>query len=185
MTSEAAEEKAGFLRGVRLGIDVGSVRVGLAACDPDGILASPVRTLERDPKKNRDVRLVVREAVERDAVQVFVGLPRSLNGSETASAGMARGFAGLLASALAAEGSTCEVRLVDERFTTVEAHRSLRSAGLSTRDHRRVVDQVAAVGILEHALNLLKRGAGESGELVPPAAERGGGIRRDDPNRST
>ncbi|NUP73633.1 MAG: Holliday junction resolvase RuvX [Sinomonas sp.] len=185
MTFETAEEKPGFRRGVRLGVDVGSVRVGLAACDADGILASPVGTLERDPKKNRDVRLVAREALERGAVQVFVGLPRSLNGSETASAGMARAFAGLLADALATEGMACEVRLVDERFTTVEAHRSLRSAGLSTKDHRKVVDQVAAVGILEHALNLLKRGAADSGELVLPAAEHGGGIRRDDPNRST
>ncbi|WP_422933194.1 Holliday junction resolvase RuvX [Sinomonas sp. P47F7] len=185
MTHPTPDQEAGFPRGVRLGVDVGSVRVGLAASDPDGILASPVRTLDRDAKKNRDVRLVVREALERGAVQVFVGLPRSLSGAESASAAMARAFAGLLATALADSGAECEVRLVDERFTTVEAHRNLRSAGLSTRDHRRVVDQVAAVGILEQALNLLKRGAGAVGELVPPAAERGGGIRRDDPNRST
>ncbi|WP_052207020.1 Holliday junction resolvase RuvX [Sinomonas humi] len=173
-----------FRRGVRLGVDVGMVRVGLAACDPDGILASPVRTLARDPKSNHDIGLVAHEAVERGAIQVFVGLPRRLNGSESASAEMARSFAGLLADRLAADGSACEVRLVDERFSTVEAHRNLRSAGLSTRDHRKVVDQVAAVGILEHALNLLKGSRGETGELVPPGAEHGGGIRRDDPNRS-
>ena len=185
MTHETADQKAGFRRGVRLGVDVGSVRVGLAACDADGILASPVATLDRDAKTNHDVRLVVDEALERGAVQVFVGLPRSLNGAETASAAMARAFAGILADALATGGAECEVRLVDERFSTVEAHRNLRSAGLSTRDHRKVVDQVAAVGILEHALSLLKSGVGTVGELVPPAAERGGGIRRDDPNRST
>jgi putative Holliday junction resolvase len=173
-----------FRRGVRLAVDVGSVRVGLAACDPDGILPSPVRTLTRDKKKNHDVRIVAREAAERDAVQVFVGLPRGLSGVESASAEMARAFAVLLADRLAVEGVSCEVRLIDERFTTVEAHRSLRSAGLSTREHRKVVDQVAAVGILEHALNLLKRSDGEAGELVPPSAESGGGIRRDDPNRS-
>lgn len=178
------QQPPAFRRGVRLGVDVGTVRVGLAACDPDGILASPVRTLDRDTKKNQDIRAVAREALERAAVQVFVGLPRGLSGRESASAAMARNFAALLADRLAANGSECEVRLVDERFTTVEAHRSLRSAGLSTRDHRRVVDQVAAVGILEHALNLLKRSHGETGELVPPAAEHGGGIRRDDPNRS-
>lgn len=173
-----------FRRGVRLGIDVGTVRVGLAASDPDGILPSPVRTLARDTKKNYDVRMVVREAADRNAVQAFVGLPRSLSGAETASAEMARAFASLLADRLADEGVRCEVRLIDERFTTVEAHRNLRSAGLSTRDHRKVVDQVAAVGILEHALNLLKRSGGEAGELVPPAAESGAGTRRDNPNRS-
>ena len=180
----ADRQPPAFGRGVRLGVDVGTVRVGLAASDPDGILASPVRTLTRDPKKNFDVRLVAREALERGAVQVFVGLPRGLSGSESGSAALARSFAGLLADRLAMDGSGCEVRLVDERFSTVEAHRNLRSAGLSTRDHRKVVDQVAAVGILEHALNLLKSGRGETGELVPPAAEHGGGIRRDDPNRS-
>lgn len=181
-TSES--QPPAFRRGVRLGVDVGTVRVGLAACDPDGILASPVRTLARDAKKHYDVRVVAREAAERDAVQVFVGLPRTLSGAESGSATMARDFARLLADRLAADGSECEVRLVDERFTTVEAHRSLRSAGLTSRDHRKVVDQVAAVGILEHALNLLKGSYGETGELVPPTAEHGGGIRPDDPNRS-
>lgn len=178
------QQPPAFRRGVRLGVDVGTVRVGLAACDPDGILASPVQTFVRDPKRNQDIDALAREAGDRTAIQVFVGLPRGLSGKESASAAMARGFARLLADRLAAEGSECEVRLIDERFTTVEAHRNLRSAGLSTRDHRRVVDQVAAVGILEHALNLLKRSHGEPGELVPPSAEHGGGIRRDDPNRS-
>ncbi|MDQ4501145.1 Holliday junction resolvase RuvX [Sinomonas sp. ASV322] len=184
-TSVPDGQSSGFSRGVRLGVDVGAVRVGLAACDPDGILASPVRTLERDAKKNRDIRLITREAEERNAVQIFVGLPRTLKGAETASAEFARGFAGRLADSLARAGIACEVRLVDERLTTVEAHRSLRSAGLSTRDHRRVVDQVAAVGILEHALTMLRRGHDNVGELVPPTAEDRGGIRRDDPNRST
>lgn len=185
MTTEGSDrEGPAFRRGVRLGVDVGTVRVGLAACDPDGILASPLRTLTRDKKRNYDVRVVAREAAERNAVEVFVGLPRTLSGAESASAEMARTFAGLLADRLADDGVACDVRLVDERFTTVEAHRSLSSAGLATKDHRKVVDQVAAVGILEHALSLLKRASGEAGELVPPAAERGGGIRRDDPNRS-
>ncbi len=149
----AAEQ---FPRGVKLGVDVGTVRVGLAACDPDGILATPVRTLSRDAKKNSDIRVLVREAAERAAVEIFVGLPRTLKGAEKASAEMARDYARLLVDALAAAGMDIPVRLIDERLSTVSAHQSLHAAGMSSRDHRRVVDQVAAAGILQHAIDMEK-----------------------------
>ncbi|HEV7166650.1 MAG TPA: Holliday junction resolvase RuvX [Micrococcaceae bacterium] len=145
-----------FPRGVKLGVDVGTVRVGLAACDPDGILATPVRTLSRDAKKNSDIRVLVREAAERSAVEIFVGLPRTLKGAEKASAEMARNYARLLVDALAAAGMDTPVRLIDERLSTVSAHQSLHAAGMSSRDHRRVVDQVAAAGILQHAIDMEK-----------------------------
>jgi putative Holliday junction resolvase len=150
----------GYPQGVKLGVDVGTVRVGLAACDPHGILASPVETLSRDAKKNSDVRMVVAKVAELGAVEVFVGLPRTLKGEQRASAEMATAYAVLLAKVLAVEHPGVEVRLVDERLTTVSAHRSLREVGMSSRNHRKVVDQVAAVGILQHAIDMQKaRGA--------------------------
>ncbi|MFB0834403.1 Holliday junction resolvase RuvX [Arthrobacter halodurans] len=145
-----------FRRGVRLGVDVGLVRVGVAVCDPDGMLATPLRTLKRDAKKNHDLRLLADLAVEREAIQVYVGLPRSLGGGETASTRMARDYAQSLAERLRSAGSGATVWLVDERLTTVSAHRSLREAGLDGRKHRQVVDQVAAADILQHALNMQK-----------------------------
>ncbi|MCQ9164370.1 MULTISPECIES: Holliday junction resolvase RuvX [unclassified Arthrobacter] len=159
-------EQPEHLHGVKLGIDVGMVRVGLASCDPDGILATPVKTLSRDVKKNSDVRVVVKEAAARHAVEVFVGLPRTLKGTETASARMARDYAGLLAAALAGAGLDVPVRLIDERLTTVTAHQALHAAGIGSRDHRKLVDQAAAVGILQQALDMQKARNQSVGELV-------------------
>lgn len=152
--------------GVKLGVDVGLVRVGLAASDPGSVLAMPVRTLKRDAKKNSDIRLVVREAAERDAVEIFVGLPRSLGGGETASTQMARDYANALAEALAHAGQEQQVRLVDERLTTVSAHRSLHEAGMNSRNHRTVVDQAAAVAILQQSIDTQRSLNRDVGELV-------------------
>ena len=143
-----------YPRGPKLGVDVGLARVGVASCDPDALLATPVRTLKRDAKKNSDIAVLVREASERGVVQVFVGLPQSMRGTETASTAMARDYAQALAEALDRAGLAVPVRLIDERLSTVSAHRSLREAGLDTRNHRRVVDQVAAVGILQQAIDM-------------------------------
>ncbi|WP_442860383.1 Holliday junction resolvase RuvX [Arthrobacter sp. zg-Y769] len=165
------------LHGVKLGVDVGLVRVGLAASDPDGVLAMPVRTLKRDAKKNSDIRVVVREAAERGAVEIFVGLPRSLGGGETASTQMARDYAQTLVRALADAGQDQQVRLVDERLTTVSAHRSLREAGMNSRNHRTVVDQAAAVAILQQSIDTqrsLNRDVGELVTLRRPRRESGG-----------
>ncbi|MCC3269120.1 Holliday junction resolvase RuvX [Arthrobacter gengyunqii] len=153
-----------YPRGVKLGVDVGQARVGLAVCDPDGTLAMPVKTLKRDAKKNSDIRVLVREAADRNAVQVFVGLPRSMRGTETASTQMARDYADALLAALERSGTGIPVSLVDERLTTVSAHRSLHEAGLNSKEHRRVVDQAAAVAILQHAIDMqrsLERDVGE------------------------
>jgi len=158
--------------GVKIGVDVGMARVGVASSDPHGMLATPVRTLRRDPKKNSDIRMLVREILERTAVQVFVGLPRSLGGGETASAQMAREYAALLVAELAARQAAVSVRMIDERLTTVSAHRSLRQAGLSTRDHRKVVDQVAAVEILQQAIDMQRSLGRDVG--VPVSAPSGG-----------
>lgn len=168
----------GYPRGVKLGVDVGTVRVGVAVCDRDGILATPLRTLARNVKKNTDVRILAELARELDAVEIFVGLPTTMKGEEHASARMAGEYAKLLVNALLAAGSGMPVRLVDERLSTVTAHRNLHQAGMSSRDHRKVVDQVAAAGILQHAIDMQKARGTEVGRRVsaylPPGPPGGG-----------
>lgn len=155
-----------FPQGVKLGVDVGMVRVGLAGCDAGGILATPIKTLSRDLKKNSDVKVVVKEAAARHACQIFIGLPRTMKGEEKASAQMARSYAEILALALAEAGLEIPVHLIDERLTTVSAHQALRKAGMSSREHRKVVDQVAAVEILQHALDMQRARNANVGERV-------------------
>lgn len=166
-----------YPRGTKLGVDVGTVRVGVAVCDPDGILASPLKTLSRDLKKNSDVRVLVKHVIEQGAVQVFVGLPRTMKGEERGSAQMAVEYAGLLADALVHAGVGVPVNLVDERLTTVTAHRNLHEAGMSSKNHRKVVDQVAAAGILQHAIDMQKARGTDVGRRVqaPSQSDASGG----------
>jgi putative Holliday junction resolvase len=156
----------GYPRGVKLGVDVGTVRVGVAVCDRDGILATPLRTLDRNAKKNTDVRILAALAVELGVVEIFVGLPRTMKGEEHASARMATDYAKLLVGTLRDGGTEVPVRLVDERLSTVTAHRNLHEAGMSSRDHRKVVDQVAAAGILQHAIDMQKARGTDVGSRV-------------------
>ena len=135
---------------MRLGVDVGTVRVGVAACDPDGIMAFPVATVKRDGDA---VAAVAAHAIEREAVEIFVGLPMHLSGAEGASAADARAFAGELA-----ERVDVPVRLVDERLSTASASRAMREAGRSAKNQRESIDQAAAVVILDTALDAAKRG---------------------------
>jgi len=130
--------------GVVLAVDVGTVRVGVAASDPHRILASPVETVPA-PGHARVAAL----AAERAAVLVVVGLPTSLSGrSESASADMARAYAEVLAALVA----PVPVELVDERLTTVAATAALRASGRTGKRARAVVDQAAAVALLEAVL---------------------------------
>lgn len=127
-------------RGVVLAVDVGTVRVGVAASDPGRVLASPVETVAA-PGVARVAELVL----EREAVGVVVGLPTSLSGqSLSASADMARAFAAALERAV-----TVPVELVDERLTTVTATAALRASGKKGKAARAVVDQAAAVALLQ------------------------------------
>ncbi|SEJ07598.1 putative holliday junction resolvase [Arthrobacter sp. yr096] len=168
----AASTNSGvYPHGVKLGVDVGTVRVGLAMCDPDGILATPFKTVGRDAKKNSDVRVVVKHAAELPAVQIFVGLPRTMKGEERASAEMAMTYAELLAAELVRAGLDIPVNLVDERLSTVTAHRNLHEAGMSSRNHRKVVDQVAAAGILQHAIDMQKARGTDVGRRVQAPAQ--------------
>ena len=149
-------------RGVRLGVDVGSVRVGLAASDPSGLLATPVETLRRDASGGSDLARIATEVDERAAIEVLVGLPRSLSGGEGPAAETARAYARRLAARV-----EVPVRLVDERLSTVAAQRSLRSSGVKGRKQRAVVDQAAAVVLLQAALDTERSTGQAPGELVP------------------
>ena len=166
MTAPAAA--GGYPQGVKLGVDVGTVRVGVAICDRDSILATPYKTLERNAKKNSDVRVIVKLVQELGAVQVIVGLPRTMKGEERASAKMAVDYAQLLADGLSALALEVPVNLVDERLSSVTAHRNLHEAGMSSRNHRKVVDQVAAAGILQHAIDMQKARGADVGSRVTP-----------------
>ncbi len=154
-------------------MDVGTVRVGVAICDRDAILATPLKTLDRNPKKNSDVRALAALAVDRGAVQIFVGLPRTMKGEEHASARMATEYAQLLADELKRAGTDVPVHLVDERLSTVTAHRHLHEAGMSSKNHRKVVDQVAAAGILQHAIDMQKARGTDVGSRVCALAQPG------------
>ncbi len=156
-------------RGVRLGVDVGTVRVGLAACDPDGLVASPVATLRRDRAGGSDLQQIVTEAADRAAVEVVVGLPVSLSGREGPAAAAVRGYAADLAGRIA----PLQVRLVDERLSTVSAHQALTASGRPGRRHREVVDQVAAVLILQTALDAERVSGRPPGSRVDPGPAPG------------
>lgn len=153
----------GPARHVRLGIDVGDARVGVARSDRDGLLATPVETVPRDGAAVRIAAI----ADQEDAGSIVVGLPRSMNGSLGAAAQKALDFCGELDTALAAASSRLPLRMMDERLTTVDAHSALHGAGRSSRKHRSVVDQVAAVMILQQALDQMRSAGREPGSPWP------------------
>lgn len=144
-------------RGRRLGIDVGTVRIGVSVSDPDAILATPVETVRRDRGAGHLRRLaaLVREL---EVVEVVVGLPRTLADRAGSSADDAVGVAEAIAGLI----SPVPVRLADERLTTVSAARSLREAGVRAKDQRGMIDQVAAVAILQGWLDQRRNTAATS-----------------------
>jgi putative holliday junction resolvase len=157
--------------GVRIGVDVGSVRVGVARCDPEGLLATPLVTLRRG---KGDLAELVAVVAEHQAVEVVVGLPRTLADRQGAAARAATSYARSLAARLPPHVS---VRLVDERLSTVAATRDLRASGLDTRKGRKVIDQAAAVIILQSALDA-ERCAGSAPGHVLHGGRNGRGAER-------
>jgi putative Holliday junction resolvase len=145
-------------RGVRLAVDVGSVRIGVARSDIEGRLAVPVETVRRG---TADVARIAQLAAEWSAIEVVVGLPRGLSGDEGAAAQAVRGFATELADVV-----PLPLRLVDERFTTVSAQRGLHAAGRDVRASRAVVDQAAATVLLQDALDRERNSGEPPGELL-------------------
>ena len=131
---------------MRLAVDVGSVRIGVARSDPDGILASPLAVVRSGPGALDEL---ARLAAAADAIEIVVGLPTSLSGREGAAAAAVRSFAADLAGRI----TPVPVRLVDERFTTTQAHEALRRGGKDARARREVVDAAAAAVLLQAALD--------------------------------
>jgi putative Holliday junction resolvase len=147
-----------WVRGARLGVDVGTVRVGVALSDPDGILATPLVTLSRDlhPDPGQvpaDIAELVRLVEAREIVEVVVGLPVTLAGTESLSAVHVRAYAQKLAQAL----DPLPVRLADERMSSAAAGRRLSERGVRGGRRRAVVDQAAAVEILQSWLDAARR----------------------------
>ncbi len=147
-------------RGVRLALDWGRARIGVAASDPDGILAHPVETVPAGPLALARIRSLV---ADYGPVEVVLGLPRNLAGAEGPAAIAIRAVAAELAAALPG----VPIRLVDERLTTVTASRQLSGVGRNTRRQRSVIDQAAAVALLEMALHHERTTGRPPGELLP------------------
>jgi len=146
-----------------MGIDPGEVRFGLAVSDGGGVLAVPLGTVHA----GRDaLGAIAKQVTDSGAELVVVGLPRSMDGSESHAATKARVFAASLAGAV-----SVPVRLVDERLTTVSASRALSRVGRTSKQQREVIDQAAAVELLQSALDQAKRVGAAVGELVSVAED--------------
>ncbi|HEX5384556.1 MAG TPA: Holliday junction resolvase RuvX [Propionibacteriaceae bacterium] len=158
-SSTKLKEDLGRMRqGVRLAFDWGDVRIGVAACDPEGLLAYPLTTISAGADEVAKLTAMV---AEYEPIEVLVGFPRSLSGGEGPAAAKARERAVRLAGAV-----RVPVRLVDERLTTVTASRRLSEGGKRAKEQRKLIDAAAAVGILEHALAFEQSQGKPPGELV-------------------
>jgi putative Holliday junction resolvase len=153
-------------RGRRLAIDVGTVRIGLAICDPDGILSSPMPALGRTAELTENLKAILDLVVEHAAIEVYVGDPISLSGGQSSSTLDARNFAEQLAVLI-----SVPVRLVDERLTTVTASAKLRSSGKDAKQSKSLIDSASAVEILEQALATLRVSGRAPGQLVEGSDE--------------
>ena len=136
-------------RGRRIAFDFGDIRIGVAVCDPDAILASPLATLSSNDKKLKTTLIEIFN--EYEPIVIYVGKPSNMDGTSGASADKAASFAALLATLTSAP-----IELIDERLSTVSASKSMRASGVSAKDSRSRVDQAAAVAILEFALSIEK-----------------------------
>ena len=137
------------MSGIWLGIDVGTVRVGVAKSDRGGTLASPLVTLTRRPGSAADLEELAALVVEHEVIGIVIGLPRTLAGREGPSAEMARTYGYELAVRI----GPIPIEFADERLTTVTAERRLSARGVRGSAKRAVIDQVAAVVILQQWLD--------------------------------
>ena len=136
-------------RGRRIAFDYGDVRIGVAICDPDGILATPLTTLKASDNKLQSA--ISQIFLEYEPIHIYVGKPSHMDGRESESAGKAATFAKMLS-----EMTPCSVTLIDERLSTVTATRNMRDSGVNSKEARASIDQAAAVAILNFALEIEK-----------------------------
>jgi putative Holliday junction resolvase len=137
-------------RGRRIAFDYGDVRIGVATCDPDAILATPVSTLKAGDAKLKEQILNI--FTEYEPIHIYVGKPAHMDGRESEAASKATNCALMLR-----EMATCPVTLIDERLSTVTATRNMRDSGVNSKDARASIDQAAAVAILNFALEIEKQ----------------------------
>jgi putative Holliday junction resolvase len=139
--------------GRRLAFDYGDVRIGVAVCDPDGILATPLVTLQtKDPHLLREILSLIEEY---EPVKIYLGNPKLLSGNSGEAVEKVLVFQSRLHSFLQSNlqiGREIPVVLVDERLSTVNASKNLKAAGVSARQAKSTIDQMAAVEILEQGL---------------------------------
>jgi len=147
--------------GRRLAVDVGRVRLGIALCDQEGILASPLDAVYRSSSLSETVSSLANLVEVHDVIEVYVGDPLSLSGGETHSTSDARSLASELSRSI-----SIPVRMIDERFTTVTAATKLRASGVSAKDSKLIIDSASAVEILENALSFEKSSGIAPGFLV-------------------
>jgi putative holliday junction resolvase len=132
-------------RGRRIAFDYGDVRTGVALCDPDGILASPLCVLQTQSKNY--ILEISALLTEYEPITIYVGMPVNMSGSSGESADKVNTFVDSLK-----ELTTTPIHLIDERLSTVSAQRKLKEAGVSSRDSKLLIDAMAAVAILEQGL---------------------------------
>jgi putative holliday junction resolvase len=153
--------------GVRLALDWGRARIGVAASDRDALLAFPVETVPTSPQAIERIKALV---AEYEPIELVLGLPRNLAGEDGPAAMAMREVAAALCQAM----PDLHLRLVDERMTTVTASRQLSSAGRNTRKQRAVIDQAAAVALLETAMQQERNTGRPAGqEYLRAGAEEG------------
>ena len=133
------------MRGRRIAFDYGDVRIGVAVCDPDAILCSPLPALK---SQDKGLMELIKGLIDEYApVRFYIGLPVHMSGKQGESAEKAKTFANSLS-----HNFEIEVHFVDERLSTVSAQRKLKEAGLSSRESKELIDSMAAVAILEQGL---------------------------------
>jgi putative Holliday junction resolvase len=136
--------------GRRIAFDYGDVRIGVAICDPDGFIATPLEVLQ---SKDPNLFIKINELVqEYEPVKFYVGEPKQLSGVKSVAAEKALNFAARLSAKF-----DIEISMVDERLSTVSASRQLRDAGVAAKNAKALIDSAAAVAILEQGLALDKR----------------------------
>ena len=133
------------MRGRRIAFDYGDVRTGVALCDPDGIIASPLTVLETRSKSF--LKEIASLLEEHQPIHIFIGKPLNMSGTSGESAAKVDEFVSDIKSI-----SSLPITLIDERLSTVSAQKRLKEAGVSSKDSKALIDAMAAVSILEQGL---------------------------------
>lgn len=152
--------------GRRLAVDVGKVRIGVAATDFHAILASGVTTIARQESLESTVQELCQVINEIEPIEIYVGLPISMSGDFSSSTKDAIQFAKSLSDA-----QDVPVRFIDERLTTVSAASALRTSGRDSKSGRKIIDQIAATIILEQALELERSAHSAPGKAIEEISE--------------